>query len=190
MKMVYNIGINDMPKGWKRKTKWNLRVYNIWHDMLMRCYDEKYLQKYPTYKDCYVCERWHRLSNFVEDIIKIDNYDMWLNNPCKRISLDKDIKSKGEKCYCLDKCMFVTNSDNSKAVRKMNDFTGINHPRCKKINQYNIDGNFIKTWDYAKQASITLNINYTSINACLKGRQKSAGGFLWKYTKESSEKNE
>ena len=100
MKMVYNIGINDMPKGWKRKTEWNLRVYNTWQSMLMRCYSNKYLEKYPTYKDCTVCNRWLVLSNFVDDVKLIDNYEYWLNRPNQRISLDKDIKSNGKnKCY-------------------------------------------------------------------------------------------
>ena len=56
--MVYGKGINDMGKGWKRKNKENLRKYSLWHSMLCRCYDEKYHKKYPTYKNCYVCDRW------------------------------------------------------------------------------------------------------------------------------------
>lgn len=190
MKMIYNIGINDMPKGWKRKTEWNLRVYSTWQGMLMRCYSDKYLEKYPTYKKCWVCDRWLLLSNFVEDIVKIKGYDLWLNNPSKRIALDKDIIDEKNKCYCLEKCMFVTNSDNAKKVRENNDFTGLNHPRCIKINQYSLDGTFIKTWNYAKEASIELKINYTSLNACLRKRNKTAGGFIWKYEECESDSNE
>ena len=78
--MVYGKGINDMEKGWKRKNKENLRKYSLWHSMLCRCYDEKYHKKYPTYKNCYVCDRWLKLSNFLKDIEKLENYEEWLKH--------------------------------------------------------------------------------------------------------------
>lgn len=35
--MIFNIGINDMPKPATRK----LPYYQIWQDMIRRCYDPK-----------------------------------------------------------------------------------------------------------------------------------------------------
>lgn len=43
--------------------------------------------------------------------------------------------------------------------------------------------NFIKEWENAKQASKELNINYASINNCCRGKQNTAGKFIWKYGK-------
>ena len=181
--MVCNKGIYDMPIGWKRESQLNLRIYTLWNAMLHRCYDEKVQEREPWYKGCYVCDRWFILSNFVEDISKIPNYDYWKNHPNERIALDKDIKSNGKnKCYCLEQCQFVTMSENSKQVRKTQE-----HPRKTKINQYSLDNKFIKTWEYAKLASIELGINYSSLNCCLRGRNKTAGGYIWKYYKEGDE---
>jgi len=51
----------------------------------------------------------------------------------------------------------------------------------KTIIQYDLDGNFIKEWKGMKEAARTLNIKPPNLTATLKGRQKTCGGFLWKY---------
>jgi hypothetical protein len=48
----------------------------------------------------------------------------------------------------------------------------------KKINQFSLDHTFIKKWDSVKQIKETLNLQ---ISSALKGRQKTAGGYIWKY---------
>jgi group I intron endonuclease len=58
---------------------------------------------------------------------------------------------------------------------------GKNNGRARKIVQYDKHGNLIKIWGCIKDASVALGINYTSIGACCNGRQKTAGGFIWKY---------
>lgn len=54
---------------------------------------------------------------------------------------------------------------------------------CKPINQYDMDGNFIKEWFSQKQASQELKISYSGICNCLKKRSKSCGNFKWEYKK-------
>ena len=49
----------------------------------------------------------------------------------------------------------------------------------KPILQYTLDGELLKRWPGIKDAMQSLNV--WSINMCLKGRQKTAGGYLWKY---------
>lgn len=52
----------------------------------------------------------------------------------------------------------------------------------KPINQYDLNGNFIKEWESAKKAVINLKGKYTcSITDCCIGRQKTAYGYIWKY---------
>ena len=46
------------------------------------------------------------------------------------------------------------------------------------INQYDLKGNFIKKWDSIKEPSL---IYKCYVSGCLRGRQKSAGGYIWKY---------
>lgn len=54
-------------------------------------------------------------------------------------------------------------------------------PRLNKrvpINQYDLEGNFIKEWSSIDEAQ---KIMGGFIAGCLNGRQKSSGGFSWKY---------
>ena len=76
--------------------------YNIWYGMLKRCYDPKYQEKYPTYKDCKVEDYLLNLQNMAEWINK-NYYEV----PGERMHLDKDILCKGNKIYSRDKCIFV-----------------------------------------------------------------------------------
>ena len=52
----------------------------------------------------------------------------------------------------------------------------------KPVEQYDLDGNFIRSWDYIKQLDkfFGTKIN-SSIIRCCKGKQKTALGFIWKY---------
>ena len=49
-----------------------------------------------------------------------------------------------------------------------------------KIEQYDLEDNFIKEWESIKDASNTLNINRESISKALHGNKKTAGGYKWK----------
>ena len=46
------------------------------------------------------------------------------------------------------------------------------------VNQYDLKGNFIKRWDSIKEPSLFYNCY---ISGCVRGRQKTAGGYIWKY---------
>lgn len=54
-----------------------------------------------------------------------------------------------------------------------------------KINQYNLQGKFIRQWDYIRQIQNVLKINNANIVACCKGKRKSAGGYVWRYVNVS-----
>ena len=76
-KLVYGVGINDADYSvaktevighvdGKRKQKrvWGCPYYEVWANMLKRCYSAKCQGKQPTYKGCSVSEEWLRFSNF------------------------------------------------------------------------------------------------------------------------------
>lgn len=56
-------------------------------------------------------------------------------------------------------------------------------PKTTKINQYDLNMNFIKQWGSIKDASINLNINHRNIStvALQKTNRKQAGGYIWRY---------
>jgi hypothetical protein len=55
----------------------------------------------------------------------------------------------------------------------------------KKIEQYDKNGNLIKVWASAKEASKCCNISYNNISCVALGKRKSAGGYIWKYSTTS-----
>lgn len=71
----------------------------------------------------------------------------------------------------------VDNTHDRKATVKKRK----NSPRAKKIIQYDLDGNFIRTWDSITEASVATNIHHSCIVDCCKGKQKTSGGFIWSY---------
>jgi hypothetical protein len=52
-------------------------------------------------------------------------------------------------------------------------------PYFHPIDQYDLEGNFIKTWDNTKTASDSLDLRTSSISSCLNGKYKTSGGFKW-----------
>ena len=51
----------------------------------------------------------------------------------------------------------------------------------KSISQYTEDGMWIRDWDGVVMAERELLIKSVNIINCLKGKQKTAGGYVWKY---------
>lgn len=50
-----------------------------------------------------------------------------------------------------------------------------------KINQYDMFGVFIKTYNSIMEASKETGANSVHISRCAKGKQKTCGGYVWKY---------
>lgn len=63
---------------------------------------------------------------------------------------------------------------------------GKEHNLAKSIEQYDLQGNFIKTWDCISDAARELKIDNGRITKCCQHRKycHSAGGFKWEYSKK------
>ena len=57
----------------------------------------------------------------------------------------------------------------------------ISSRQTRRIEQYDLKNNFIRSWSSIKDASNKLKISDGHICSCCKGKRKSAGGFIWKY---------
>ena len=64
---------------------------------------------------------------------------------------------------------------------KKDIYNGTGNPNSKCVLQYDLNGNFIKEWEYILLASKELGVCLSSIGQCCKGKLKKAGGFVWKY---------
>lgn len=56
--------------------------------------------------------------------------------------------------------------------------------RRKPVVQCDKNGDEIKVWGSAKEASVLLNINAGNIGLCCTGKRKMAGGYVWKHKEE------
>jgi len=93
------IGIGDHPTKVDGKTS---RTYNIWHEIIARCYGEKEKEKYPAYYGkATVCSEWHCFHTFA------DWYEEHKYNVDERLHVDKDILYPGNKVYAPDRCLVI-----------------------------------------------------------------------------------
>lgn len=60
-------------------------------------------------------------------------------------------------------------------------FLGKKNPRARSVIQYSKNMEFIKEWECVSDAARELGIWQSSICSNIKGRNKTAGGFIWRY---------
>lgn len=180
---VYGIGYKGVTSdGIVPVRKLYLRESQLWSSMMTRCYNSKYHEKEPTYKECYVCDRWLCFANFLEDLPLIDGYNEWYNNPNERIALDKDMKIKGNKMYSIDTCMFVSSGDNIIESNQRN--------KSKAILMINLETNEEIMLEKIKDAFPYLGCGkegYGYINKCINGEKKSYKGYAFKTAEDMTD---
>jgi len=126
-KSVYGIGYLGIGKYKPKQDGRTTKEYNIWSGMMTRCYNPKYHENKPTYKNVTVCEEWHNFQNFAKWFE--DNYiDGW--------EIDKDLLSGDSKIYSPKTCVFIPRGLNgflANSQIKNKNFTGVSfHKRVKK----------------------------------------------------------
>ena len=136
------------------KNKKPTSAYATWADMIKRCYDAYYINKNPTYIDCYVCNEWLNFQNFAEWYYK-NIYNC--NN--ERMHLDKDILIKGNKIYSPETCIIVPQRINSLFTKS-----------DKARGEYPIGVSHYKGND-------TLRVGCCIIDECGKAKRKHLGYF-------------
>lgn len=103
--------------------------YLKWHDMLVRCYNEKFHGRQPQYMGCTVCEEWLNYSNFK---VWYDQHKI----PGMSLDLDKDILFKGNKVYSPETCCLVPHAINTLFLNKKADRgdypIGVSYEKDKK----------------------------------------------------------
>lgn len=111
MKLVHGVGINDADyqvnlneSGLKRSRIWMCPIYQVWANMIARCYSARYQAMNPSYIGCTVSPEWHYFSEF----------KAWMEGRhWQGMQIDKDLLLKGNKVYGPEACVFVSNQLNS-----------------------------------------------------------------------------
>lgn len=89
----------------------NKKIYDIWKRIIDRCCDEKYQEKYPTYKDVTVCAEWYDFHNFSK---------WYESNYIETFHLDKDVLCRNCKIYSPETCCFVPREINNLFTNRYN----------------------------------------------------------------------
>ena len=79
---------------------------------------------------------------------------------------------------CVSNLEWITSKDNCNYGTR-NERQGLGH--SKPIEQYDLEGNFIKEWDSATQVERDLGFNHSNISKCCLGRSKTAYNYKWEY---------
>lgn len=150
-------------------------VYARWYNMNRRCYNEKDA-RYKSYgaKGITVCDRWRNLNNFIEDVDKIEGFDIELLLS-KKIHLDKDSIDPTNTVYCLEKCRFLPVEESNKyKPHQMKHFIAT-APDGKEFVAHNQS-------EFAREHGLA----QSTIADCLSGRVKVHRGWRFRYKEITS----
>ena len=110
-KLVGGVGINDKTRPANVDGK-SVKEYELWKNMLRRCFNEKEQTRFPTYKGCNVSDNFLHYSYFYDwcqeqiGFGKVDEKGCYWH-------LDKDLLIIGNKTYSENTCVFVPNEVNT-----------------------------------------------------------------------------
>ena len=126
------------------------------------------------------------------------------------VVLSKDGKTKGYRVHRLVADAFIDNPNNYRCVNhkdenktnnnvnnlewcthKYNNNYGtkplrIAKANSKKVNQYDLEGNFIKQWNSTMDIERHLKIKNSYISACCRGKREKAYNYKWRYADANS----
>lgn len=98
---VYDVGYYGVGRYKARVNNKKTLHYIKWFSMFNRCYNPKYHERQPRYKDCIVDERFRNFQDFSK----------WMDENWyeydEMLELDKDLLLEGNKIYSPDKCCFI-----------------------------------------------------------------------------------
>ena len=110
-KLVCGVGFNDKTRPVFVDGK-KVKEYQLWQDMLIRCFSEKYQTHKPTYKGCNVSDNFLHYSFFYDwcheqiGFGKVDENGRYWH-------LDKDLLFVDNKTYSETACVFVPHEINT-----------------------------------------------------------------------------
>ena len=110
-------------------------------------------------------------------------YFNWVENNYK-IELKPSIdRLNDHESYNLNNIRLVTWENNRNQVY-LDKINGLNNKQSVSVSQYDLNSELIKIYYSQRQAERETGIHQSSIQRVCVGKQKTAGGFIWKITKD------
>ena len=114
-KLAYGVGVSDVGEFRQSNRVGGKSIatkeYQLWRDMLKRCYSEHFQQKRPTYIGCTVSENFKNFQWFAEWCQSQTGFGL------EGYHLDKDILVRNNKVYSEAVCVFVPQCINSLLIK-------------------------------------------------------------------------
>lgn len=101
-KFVWNHGYIGVGKYKTNDGKTATKEYQVWNNLMARCYSDKQRHLHPAYDGCTACDEWLNFQVFSQWY-----YDNFYQVGTERMHVDKDILVKGNKVYSPETCIFV-----------------------------------------------------------------------------------
>ena len=114
-------------------------------------------------------------DKYINDDKFLKLYNEWLKNGCISDYKPSFDRIDNNKDYSFDNLQIITWKENNDKGRTEN---------YKKVEQYSLDGKYIKTFNSIIEASKETNSYHSNISACCKGKLNKTNNYIWKYTKE------
>ena len=157
------------------------RIYNLWFQMLRRCYDEEQQgrSKGRSYKGCTVCKRWMTLSNFANDVPYLIGYQSWRDY--HGYCLDKDSMIPGNREYSPTACCFIPYTENIREANKRTQSIKAAQESHKTVYYLEKDGVTL-VFESESAACKYLGVKKCSVSSCRR-RNRRCKGYTVSYAK-------
>ena len=133
----------------------------------IRCHD------LPTYTTSELRE-WMLIQPIYHEL-----HSKWVESGYDKMKVPSVDRLDDYKGYTLSNIQLMTWEENK---RKGHDDrkNGINNKKNKSVSQYSLDETFIQEFHSMNEAARQTGVNQGNISACINGKLKHAGGFIWK----------
>ena len=119
-------------------------------------------------------------GNYINSYESASYYENFINSEYKR---------KGINDSCSKKIKYKDRQFRYSNDEKPNKYIKPLPNHRTKVYQFDLDGNFIKTYNSLEEASKKTNTSRTSISNCIKGNYKTANNYIWSKEKKINIKN-
>jgi group I intron endonuclease len=133
--------------------------------------DKNYINELEIYYIKYYKEIGIELLNMTSGGTGVRGVE-WTEEKKKRLS-----KAKKDVKFTNETKQKMSSYHKNRPIAHSTNLIGCNY---KKLYQYNLNFELIKIWESLKEAT---DIGYGDIRGCITGRQKTAGGYIWSYSK-------